>query len=62
MSEEDRSCARPGCDVTLRRKEGETAQNFRNRRYCDKSCAARHQKKRRGGNNRAFLMHTKNGG
>lgn len=43
MGEEVKYCAWTGCDKLLARKPGETAQNWRNRRYCGKRCAALHQ-------------------
>lgn len=38
--DEERRCDLVSCRKPLERKEGETAQNFQNRKHCDKSCAA----------------------
>jgi hypothetical protein len=42
MDDEARVCKRPGCETVLARREGETSQNFKNRVYCCKRCAATH--------------------
>lgn len=60
--EEMRTCRRPGCEEPLRRKEQETSQNFKRRRYCCKRCAATHRaRKKKGkpftGANVAFSFH-----
>lgn len=50
--DEVRRCELISCRKPLERKEGETAQNFENRKFCDKSCAAyvsNDNRKRRGG-------------
>lgn len=47
MDEEVKRCRAPWCEAVLVRREGETSQNFRNRLYCGKGCAARHGNYRR---------------
>lgn len=42
MEGEVKRCMAPWCEAVLVRKEGETSQNFTNRKYCDKRCAAKH--------------------
>lgn len=41
MSDE-RVCAAPWCGKALVRKDGETSQNFKQRQYCGRTCAAAH--------------------
>jgi hypothetical protein len=47
MNAKEKICRAPWCDAPIARKEGETCQNFVNRRYCGKSCAARHGNQKR---------------
>lgn len=56
MREDEKLCAEPGCGKPLSRKAGETSQNWRKRRYCDKVCAAKHVNARLTGKGRARSM------
>lgn len=40
--ESKRFCKSHRCGKALKRRDGETASNWKRREYCDKSCAAEH--------------------
>ena len=42
MSQVMRTCEAPWCRLPLKRREQEQLTNFERRKYCHKSCAAKH--------------------